>query len=173
MPPLFTLDQEIRDVAQQAITDLIDNLGKNCLLVYPPIWEPCVNCLYDDIGQKSSNHWRGGGPLPFPNGSVCPSCNGQGLHARETIRTIKLLVSSVPGKFLGGMPLRYQIPDGVITTKGKMADLSDVLQTRKIIVQTELSLAVRMTYELYGEPVDTNNIAQGKFWVATWTRVGA
>jgi hypothetical protein len=71
------------------------------------------------------------------------------------------------------MPTRYQVPDGVITTKGKMQDLPDILQTRKIIVQTEISLAVRLTYELYGEPVDTNNIAQGKFWNATWTRVGA
>jgi len=54
-----------------------------------------------------------------------------------------------------------------------MQDLPDILQTRKIIVQTEISPAVRLTYELYGEPVDTNNIAQGKFWNATWTRVGA
>lgn len=173
MPPLFVIDQEIRDVAQQAITDLIDNLGKNCLLVYPPTWEPCVNCLYDQIGQKSSNYWRNGGPLPFSNGSVCPSCNGQGLHAKEMTRSIRVLVTTVSSKFLPGMPTRYQVPDGVISTKGKIIDLPDVLQTRKIIIQNDLSPMIRLTYELYGEPVDTNNIAQGKFWTATWTRVGA
>jgi hypothetical protein len=173
MAYLFSIDQEIRTVAEQAITDLIDQLGKTCLLVYPPTWEPCANCLYDEIGQKSSNHWRTGGPLPFPNGSVCPSCNGQGLHAREITKSIKLLVSTVPARFLQNMPTRYQVPDGVITTKGMMADLADVLQTRKIIVQSDLSNALRLTYEMYGEPVDTNNIAQGKFWTATWTRIGA
>lgn len=173
MAYLFSIDQEIRTVAEQAITDLIDQLGKPCLLVYPPTWEPCNNCLFDEIGNKSSNHWRTGGPLPFPNGSVCPGCNGQGLHAKELTKSITLLVNTVPAKFVQNMPLKYQVPDGVIQTKGKMADLADVLQTRKIIVQSDLQSALRLTYELYGEPVDTNNIAQGKFWTAFWTRVGA
>jgi len=173
MARLFDISDEIRSVAADAISDLIDQLGKDCNLIYPPVFESCVNCIFDEIGNKSSNHWRNGGPIPFPNGSMCPYCNGAGQHATETFKNVKLLISAPPKEFLKSLPTTLQVPDGVISTKGFIDDLPDVLQCRKMVAQVNIQNIIKYTYELFGEPMDTNNIAQSKFWTAYWRRVGA
>ena len=94
MGKLFTLSDDVKKIAQDAIDDLIDQLGKDCLLVYPPLPSACVNCVIDPIGNKSSNHWTSGGPMPFPNGSICPLCDGRGYHFSEITIPIKLLISN-------------------------------------------------------------------------------
>lgn len=173
MAKIFEISEDIKSIAADAIEDLIDQLGKDCLLVYPPIYEDCLNCIFDEIGNKSSNHWKSGGSIPFSNGSVCPNCSGQGKHAIEMTKAIRLLISSDLRSFTKGLPPNIQVPDGAILTKGKMIDFADVLQCRKIIVQTGLQSSVRLFYKLYSEPLDTNNIAQGRFWNAIWERVPA
>lgn len=173
MALIFDITDEIRNIAGDAITDLIDQLGKTCSLIYPPTYESCGNCLFDSIGNKSSNHWRNGGPLPFPNGSMCPYCSGVGQHARELTKDIVVLITAPPKEFLKNLPSNLHVPDGIIMTKGKIADLPDVLQSRKMISQKNIQNIMKMTYELFGEPIDTNNIAQGKFWSAYWRRVGS
>ena len=173
MPKIFNISADIKKIAQDAIDDLIDQLGKDCELVYPPIPETCVNCELDPIGNKSSNHWTNGGPMPFPNGSICPMCNGEGLHFKEITRSIKLLIANSPSEWFVKMPAGLQVPAGTIQTKGYIKDLPDVLKTRKLIVQLSLEPMVRFTYELAGEPIDQGNIVQNRYWVAVWNRIGA
>ena len=55
-------------------------------------YENCQNCLYDPIGQKSSNKYQSGGPVPFPFGSICPVCDGRGKRGVETTETIYVMV---------------------------------------------------------------------------------
>lgn len=173
MAKLFTLSADVKKIAQDAIDDLIDQLGKDCLLMYPPLPEACVNCELDPIGNKSSNHWTNGGPIPFPNGSICPLCNGSGYHFKETSKSIKLLIGNSPSEWFVKLPAGLQVPAGTIQTKGYVSDLPDVLQCRKMVVQVSLEPMIRYTYELYGEPIDQGNIVQNRYWVALWNRVGA
>ena len=50
------------------------------------------NCIFDPVGKKSSNRWRTGGPLFFPNGAICGLCNSAGgAHATENSDTINLI----------------------------------------------------------------------------------
>ena len=173
MAKLFTLSADVKKIAQDAIDDLIDQLGKDCLLQYPPLPEQCNNCVYDPIGNKSSNHWTNGGPMPFPNNSICPLCNGAGLHFKEQTKAIKLLIANSPSEWFVKIPAGLQVPSGIIQTKGYITDLPDVLQSRKLIVQISLEPMVRFVYELYGEPIDQGNIVQNRYWVAIWNRIGA
>ena len=173
MAKLFTLSADVKKIAQDAIDDLIDQLGKDCLLLYPPLPEFCVNCELDPIGNKSSNHWTNGGPMPFPNGSICPMCNGSGYHFKESTKSIKLLIANSPSEWFVKIPAGIQMPAGTIQTKGYVTDLPDVLQCRKLIVQISLEPLVRYVYELKGEPIDQGNIVQGRYWVGLWNRVGA
>lgn len=173
MGKLFTLSDDVKSIAQDAIDDLIDQLGKDCLLVYPHLPSPCANCVFDPIGNKSSNHWNAGGPIPFPNGSVCPLCDGNGLHFEEINKPIKLLISNSPSQFFVKMPANIIVPAGSIQTKGYIKDLPDVLQSRKLIMQVSLEPMIRYTYDLDGEPIDQGNIVQNRYWVALWNRVGA
>ena len=173
MAKLFSLSTDVKTIAQNAIDDLIDQLGKDCLLQFPPIPEYCVNCIIDPIGNKSSNHWVNGGPIPFPNASICPMCDGRGYHYKELTRPIKLLISNSPSEWFVKLPVNIQSPAGTIQTKGYVADLPDVLQCRKMIVQISLEPIIRYTYELNGEPIDQGNIVQNRYWVGIWNRIGA
>lgn len=172
MAKIFTLSDDIKLIAEYAIDDLIDQLGKTCQLIYAPTPSPCPNCVFDPIGNKSSNTWINGGPIPFENGSDCPSCNGQGLHFTSLTKSVKLLIANSPKDFFQRLPANVQLPSGSIQTKGYMRDLPDVLQTRKMVVQLDIQGLIRYTYELAGEPIDQGNIVQGKYWVANWSRVG-
>jgi hypothetical protein len=173
MAKLFTLSADVKKIAQDAIDDLIDQLGKDCLLLYPALPEICENCVLDPIGNKSSNYWINGGAIPFPNGSICPSCNGSGYHFKQITKPIKLLIGNSPAEWFVKMPSNLQVPAGMIQTKGYVSNLPDVLQSRKLIVQISLEPMVRFTYELYGEPIDQGNIVQNRYWVGMWSRVGA
>lgn len=46
-----------------------------CRIIYGSTkFTDCVNCIYDAIGQKSSNRYQDGGPIPFQLGTLCPVC---------------------------------------------------------------------------------------------------
>jgi hypothetical protein len=172
MGTIFTLTTDIKTVTSQALDDLMTELGKNCQLIYPPKWAACVNCVFDPIGQKSSNRWVNGGPAPFPEGSVCPVCNGAGQRAEETTETIKMLVRSEPAHFWVKAPPGVNVPAGLIQTKGFFTDMPKVLQAQQMVVQPELQAIIRYRYTLVGEPLDIGNIIQGRYFVAMWQRSG-
>jgi hypothetical protein len=171
MGKLFTLTDDVRLIAQNAIDDLIDQLGKDCRLIYPPDWQQCANCIYDSIGEKSSNIWITGGPIPFDAGSTCPMCGGVGRRAIEKTANIRMLVQAEPSKWWVKPPFNVQVPTGMIQTKGYMSDVPRLLQSRKMIFQTDIEGIMRMRYELVGEPIDQGNIIQGRYFVALWQRV--
>lgn len=172
MGTIFTLTQDIRNITQAALDDLLNELGKTCTLIYPPIMENCVNCVFDSIGNKSANRWMNGGPFPFPEGGICPSCGGSGLRAEEYSEDILMSVISQPSKFWVKPPANVQIPAGTIQTKGFLTDLEKVQRARKMILQPEISHLVKYTYVLRGEPVDISNIVPGRYFYCMWERVG-
>lgn len=172
MGELFTLTPAIKGVVRQALDDLITELGKNCLLVYPPLMTPCVNCVVDPIGQKSSGRWTSGGPMPFAEGFVCPMCNGEGFRADVVTETIKMGVAVNPAQFYRKPARGVVIPAGTIQTKAYFTDLGKILRAREMILQPELGDVARWRYALDGDPVDVSNIIQGRYVIATWKRAG-
>lgn len=69
---------------------MIDNLGINAKLVYPPIQAECPNCYFINLpGVGSTNTYRVGGPYPFTAG-VCPYCEGSGYKETSTSETIRV-----------------------------------------------------------------------------------
>lgn len=170
MGHLFTLTPSIKGIAQQAITDLISQLGKDCTLIWPPRATPCPDCLPDLIGKKSSNRWRTGGPVWFPDGSICPMCQGKGQLFEEKTKTIKMLCAWSPKDFFLKVPFNIQVPDNQIQTKGFIADMPDVLQARRMRVESAVQPYIHYEFDLKTEPIDPGNIVQGKFWIARWER---
>jgi hypothetical protein len=172
MGKVFTLTADIRQIAQDAIDDLLDQLGKACRLYYPPRLVPCGNCIYDPIGHKSSNRWIDGGPVPFGAGSVCPLCSGEGRCAQEVTETITMLVASAPAHFWVKGPAGVEVPAGTIQTKAYLKDLPKILMARSMVLQPELEAIIRWRYALDGEPVDAGNIIQGRYVICQWKRAG-
>lgn len=169
--PLFTLSADVIGIAQQAVTDLVNNLGKDCTLYYPPRAMPCTNCV-PGPGNAPSVRWRSGGPTPFPDGSLCPLCNGKNQLFEEITEPIKMLCAWSPKDWYVPAARNVQVPEGRIQTKGFMADLPKVLRAQQMVVESALTPYLKCRFRLAGEPIDPSNIVQGQFFVALWDRAG-
>lgn len=175
MGKVITLDDEIRQTAQDALDDLLQSkenggLAKRCILVYPPKWVACVNCV-PGPGGVSSNRWVTGGPIPFQDGSLCPLCDGNGKRADEVTDEVYLQIASEPAHFFIRIPVHVQVPAGTIQAKGFVWDLPKVLQAQQLIVQPN-ELPVTYRYVMDGEPLFPGNIIQGRYWYAFFKRAG-
>lgn len=175
MGVLFTLTLPIKSIIQQALDDLITELGKNVRLVYPAKWVSCVNCVYDNIGHKSSNYYKSGGPLQFPNGGICPLCNGKGKIEQEVTETIRMLCSFDPKDFYRPVPqVDVRLPYGSrIQTKCYLSDLPKIMRADHAVFETDIESVLRQTYKLASEPADVSNIVQGRYVVADWSRIAS
>lgn len=167
---IFTLDPEIKATIQDALDDLITELGKPCKLVYPSKSVKCVNCIYDPIGKKSSNIWKTGGPMKFMVG-VCPMCNGGGTRAEEVSETIKMLCAWEPKKFfVPFQEINIKSPYGLLQTKFYLKDLPKIKMADHLVFQVPIEPYVKSNYYLIGEPGDQSNIIQDRYCIATWER---
>lgn len=171
---LFTVDNEIKSIIQDGLDDFITELGKTCRLVYPSTkWESCDNCVYDPIGQKSSNRWRTGGPISFPNGTACPQCNGQGRRSVVFYDDIKFLCELNPKNFVVPIPsLNIRVPNSLLQTKGFITDVAKVQKCDHLLFDIDNEYLGSRVYKLNSEPGDKSNIIQSRYFVCTWERKG-
>lgn len=172
MGQVFTLDQSIINTMEFAINDLILYLGKNCKVVYAPIMVPCVNCVFDQIGNKSKNIYLHGGPIAFPMGSICPLCDGAGqTFAEEVSEIIRVIVHWNPKKYMNVKLDNMRIADGLISIKGHISDMPKISQMSYFIPHIELAGYANYRFRLTSEPISQGNIVQGKFFTALLERV--
>lgn len=153
-------------------------LGKHCRLIFEPKKNKCPNCGWDAANKRSNNHYRPGGPQPFPDGSLCPVCMGKGVIETEVSQTIVMLCNwnakswlSMPGIDLSNVNL--QLPGGAVQTKGFVRDMERVLQSRKMVIDTPNEGLRRYLFTLEGEPITPGNIIQGRYFIALWKRAGS
>lgn len=171
MGNLFTLTPDIIQLAKNGIDDLLNQLGKKCLLQYSPKQIFCPNCTYDPVAKKSRNIWISGGPISFPNGTTCPMCEGVGYKFETATDTITMLCHTDKRKWVTKLPPNVQISDGAVETKGYLSDLEKVLRAEVMIVQPDLSPYITWKYKLYGEPTNPSNIIQDRYFLAIWERM--
>ena len=168
---IFTISDEIRQVAMDAFDTLINELSKTCRLYYPPKMQECSNCVVDMIGRKSSNIYLHGGPIPFPFGGMCPMCDGAGYKAIEVYHDVNFLVNeNIKSFYKDGLPSNVNLPNGTIQTKGYITDMPKVKRCSHMIKHLALENYQTMNYTLYGEPLSPGNIIQGRYFVALWLR---
>ena len=167
MGKIFTITDKIRNIASDAIDDLIDQLGKDCELIYPSLKTDCPNCIYDPITNRSTGRYKSGGPRPFPHGTICPVCRGNGQIESTHTDTVRLLCQWNPKNFYVG-PGAITIPYGSVLTKGYMTDLPKILQSKRMIIQIPIHPYIRATFDLWSAPIDAGNIIQGRYFIAVW-----
>lgn len=160
MGVLFTLTTAIKSVTQQALDDLLNELGKPCLLIYPPIMVPC-SC--------AGATWLTGGPASINN--ICPLCNGTNLVAQQVTETINMGIVTNPKEFYKPFPINVQVPAGTIQSKCFMAEAIKVRQAREMQVGPSIDGFSRPRYQLDSEPEDVSSIIQSRYFVSTWKRI--
>lgn len=170
MGTLFTLTPGILSTTQTALDDLITELGKDCLLVYPPVLEPCTVCA------GAETHGPHDGPAPA-NWSSCAACDGTGARKVETTETVKMLIATSPANWFyrprpyTQVPANAEVPGGVLQSKCLLSLRPKLLKAQKMVLQPELRPAVNWVYELDGDVIDQSNIIKGRYCVAVWRRV--
>lgn len=86
----ISIPDSVFDAYQEGVDWMIDNLGVNAKVVYPPIKEECPNCYMTSLpGVGATNIYKPGGPYSFVGG-ICPLCNGEGFKEIETSEIIKI-----------------------------------------------------------------------------------
>lgn len=176
--PLFTLDNDIKSVSQDAFDTLILQLGKPCRLNYPPTQNYCPNCVFDTAAGKSSGSYLQGGPTPFPNGTICPACGGKGYLAVSQSGIITMLCNFKPSVwqlqaiFGPKTPVNLRVPNGLCLTKGFLTDVPKVVKCQDAVLATNVEPYLRYRFQLASEPVDNNSIVQARYFDCLWERKG-
>lgn len=171
MGTIFTLDNTIKSTIQDALDDLITELGKTCKLVYPAKMVDCPNCVFDPVAKRSANIYQDGGPHPFSNGQICPYCDGQGKRLVHQEDEILLLLNWSPKTF--EYPLKnldVRMPYEVLQTKCYLTDFPKLKRAEYLIAQVPIQGYVEKRFKLMAEPTDVSNIIQNRYIVSVWER---
>ena len=167
------IDSSFKSVFNNAISAILadDALTVACTLEYGITkYEDCVNCLYDPIGQKSSNRFQNGGPVPFPFGSLCPLCNGYGKKPVTSSENVNLAVIFEPRQFLE-MSTPVNTADGYIQTLANKNMTPKLQRAKEIIVATDVSGFFSHRYQRVSEPTPIG-LGNNEFVLCTWRRSG-
>jgi len=150
---------------------LITELGKDCLLVYPPLPVLNANSAVDSVGQKPGNTWTTGAPIAGRD-LAFPQAGGSGYAAQETTDTVKMGVAWDLKSFWIKPAPGVVLPEGTIQTKFYLTDLPKVMKAREMILQPSVQSKIRWRFVLDSEPRDLSNIIQGRYLIANWKRAG-
>ena len=145
---------EFKQLYKDAITALLEDtaLTVPCTFVYGDTkFTQCPNCEFDAIGNKSANIYKGGGPIAFVQGNICPVCNGKGRKPTESTETVYLMVLWNYKDWIN-WDYRTQAPDGMIQTICSISLLPKIKQAKKIIVDGQLVGLARHEFIRHQEP---------------------
>lgn len=178
MADLFQLDPTTLATVENGIDSLIHQLGKQCKLEYEAGADSetqCPNCNYDPNTNRSSNIYNGVGPKPFQGGK-CPVCKGKGYMPRSGVRydIVQLLIDWQPKPWNFFDPnTNLRLPQGMVSTKGFVADMPKIIQAKSIIIDYQNSSLTTNRFIRWQEPVLQGNIVKSKYFVCFWQRFGS
>lgn len=174
MADLFELDAETLATVENGIDSLIHQLGKDCKLIFEGDKQVCNNCIFDSANNRSSNKYNGVGPTPFTTGK-CPVCKGAGFlpGTQTTVDYAKFLIDWQPKPWNFVDPnAGIKVPQGLVQTKGFVADLPKVLQAKYLVVDYTNATLIQNKFVRWGEPVLQGNIVKSKYFICFWQRYG-
>ena len=160
--------QELFDAYDYFVDDMINSsFGVNCKLIYPAIKTTCINCIYDTFNNKSTNIYNGTGPQPFTFG-ICPWCNGLGFTETPQTETIKLRIYYAHKHWVK-LASMINVPDGTVQACGFLSDFPKIMQSQKMLINSDVAGYSNFIYKLWGEPV-TSGFSNSRYLISMWNR---
>lgn len=160
------IDQEFIDTVKQLISDFRETITAH----KKPTIQDCPNCLWDAVHQKSANRYDSSNPNPagplnklFPQGGICPVCNGEGkLNTPQSTEVI------------GAVIRKSQELDTIEINRGLMARSLIVTYTEAeftdlFSVTTNITVA-GFKYERFAEP-EKIGLSTKAFVKILWKRI--
>jgi len=147
-----------------------DSITVPCTIKYSATkFEVCENCIYDNIGQKSANKFRPGGPIPFSFGGICPMCNGTGKRSSESSENLNLMIIWDYKEFIGVGTVNN--PEGMIQTITFIANTPKLKRADELLAATNIGDYVRHRFQRISEP-EPCGLEGDKFISVLWKRIG-
>lgn len=157
---MLALSTSLRTKLNSIFDEMIEEWGKTCVLVYPPKL----------IVNGSGGNFRASGNKQTKVPANSPLSNGEGYKEQEITEEIRMSVVTDPRNFYVKFPANVQIPDGMIQTKGFIADLDKVMQATHLIVEPATLIGIKWKYSKYSEPKDIYNVITDRYFYVNWIR---
>jgi hypothetical protein len=171
----FLQDLNISDTiigSHEFVADaLIDGpTGQICELVYPVTKNAsCPNCIYSPRERKSSNIYKDGGPIPFPDHTICPWCGGAGRSSRAKTEEVRLRVYWSQKDWIISGPV--ESPNTKVMIIGYMKDLPKIEKCDKILLNKAVETYRQWMCERDGEATPWG-LSQDRYFSQMLRRVG-
>jgi hypothetical protein len=167
------ISPELKTIFNNAIDALLEQnaLTIPCRLRYSGQQNStfCANCVFDAISQLSSNIYNGSGPIPFPEGSICPTCMGMGMIMSDSSEVISIACLFDSKYFLNWSSKTLNIPAGSIQTICHTTLLPKIRNANDIIVDTNLEQYGNYTYQRMGDP-EPMGFGDNRYIATIWSR---
>lgn len=166
----FSFPGDILDKHEWAADAFIDTLGKVCQLVYPPKRTQCINCYLDPRTGRSTNRYRSGGPVPFPNNTICPWCSGDGRKEKQATENVRMRVYWNPREWIDIGLEEYKKSGNMAQVIGYLTDLPKLDRANHVILNNPISELIRLRCEREGEAVPYG-FRQNRYFVQMMKRI--
>ncbi len=160
------ITDKLIQVYQSRIDALINQLGKNVLLQFDPIREPCPNCLFDTIRKRSLGIFKPGGPRPFIKGRKCPYCKGRGLLETPVTKCIKCLTKWNP-RDAENYGISIQQRKGLVRLKTFLTESDDLRRARTVVVNSDVSDQMTLKMRLLKGPIPVG-LQEDRYCITFW-----
>lgn len=161
------IGDDLIEIYQSRIDALINQLGKNILLEFNPIKEPCTNCFFDVISGRSNGVYKLGGPIPFTRGQKCPFCKGVGFLEIAVEKCIKVLIQWNPSD-----AQKYGIsvddPSSIVRFKGFLTDGDDMVRAKTAISNHDIESTMKLRVKLIRGPIAVG-LRESRYCISFWT----
>jgi hypothetical protein len=163
------ISSTIIDVYQNSIDALINQLGKNTILTFPPDLSPCPNCSYDTVRKRSTGVYKIGGPTPFARGKRCPYCKGGGLLETAVQKCIKCLIKW-GAKELEDYNISVQDDNNVVRLKTYLTFMDDLSRAETATVQYDSADISTLVVKRITDPIPVG-LRYDKYCISFWEMV--
>jgi hypothetical protein len=179
---LIDIPPDIIQAASDGFDDLIDYFGKPCKMIYASAQQTCPNCIVNPETGDSTNKYNGTGPEPFPDGQICPICEGKGkITAGGGYDIIQMSLDWNPRTWFeapwihltqgdtGAGPSPLRVSGAAVQSKGYMTDLPKVLAAESAILDINDQYFTN-NFTLLGEPWSPGSIVKERYFYALWQK---
>jgi len=164
------ISSAFKQIHIDAMTEVMRGCAVPCQLIFGSTkFVDCANCIFDPIGNKSSNRYQSGGPVAFTVG-VCPMCYGVGKIPDQKTENINLCPIYDYKGWIPNITSAVDSPFGYVQTLSVFSTYDSLVQAKEVLINTDTNSEVKARFERNGEPQPCG-IGSSSFLATMWKRI--
>lgn len=166
------LNSQLKTQFQEAISQIISDLGREITFHLPPSESGCPNCVFLSIGDRAINRYNTTNPYDtgpynksFPDGAVCPVCRSTHVIVTPNTAVWRGTIFKKPDDY--DYSQAGVSPENVLLTKTRIEAWEDIKNCSRATIDG-------VDYQRLSEPVKIGmgNLPGDMYFINTfWRRV--